>query len=251
MLRLEYSTTRLKHRLKKIAARLPARWQQELKRWYFRREIRSGLFHTTEAEYGHLADFISLGDWVLDVGANVGHYTMRLSELVGKSGRVFAFEPVPETFELLAANMAFLQERNVTLLNVAVSDSVRVLGMKIPRFDSGLTNYYMAQLSTGGAELEVLCVAIDLLAIPKPISFAKIDAEGHELSVLKGMVGLLRRDHPVLVVEDNSRDVSTFLRNFGYQSKKLKGSSNRIFTPALGQQHQPRLANREYGWGIN
>jgi FkbM family methyltransferase len=220
----------MKHYLKKLAAQLPKRWQQELKRYYFRHQIRGGRFHTTEAEYNRLADFIALGDWVLDVGANIGHYTMRFSELVGKSGRVFAFEPIPETFELLAANVAYLQERNVTLLNVAASDSVCVLGMKIPQFESGLENYYMAQLSTDAVDLEVLCLAIDLLGLPKRISFAKIDAEGHELSVLKGMTELLRRDHPTLVIEDNSREVITFLSGFGYQTEKLKGSSNRIFT---------------------
>src|SRR5688572_25618258 len=123
--------------LKRIAARLPDRWQQELKRRYFRSEIRRGRFRTNEREYGLLSALVSPEDWVLDVGANIGHYTVRFSELVGKLGRVISFEPVPETFELLAANIALITP-NVTLINAAASDSTRVIGMEIPRFDSGL-----------------------------------------------------------------------------------------------------------------
>lgn len=44
------------------------------------------------------------GDWALDIGANVGHYTKRMSDLAGPEGRVIAFEPVPDTFAVLCAN---------------------------------------------------------------------------------------------------------------------------------------------------
>ena len=45
---------------------------------------------------------VSPRDWIVDVGANVGHYTKRLSELVGPKGRVIAFEPILETFSILS-----------------------------------------------------------------------------------------------------------------------------------------------------
>jgi ubiquinone/menaquinone biosynthesis C-methylase UbiE len=93
----------MKRRLKKLAARLPLRWQQELKRRYFANQIRKHSFRAPEPEFEMLSPMVSAGDWVLDVGANIGQYTLRLSELVGESGRVISFEPVPETFELLAA----------------------------------------------------------------------------------------------------------------------------------------------------
>jgi FkbM family methyltransferase len=72
------------------------------------------------------------GDWVLDVRANVGHYSHRLSDLVGPAGRIFAFEPVRETFELLTANVARFAHANVTLLNVTASDTARTVGMTAP-----------------------------------------------------------------------------------------------------------------------
>ncbi|MFP3999778.1 MAG: hypothetical protein ACLFUN_08035, partial [Desulfobacterales bacterium] len=59
--------------LKNIASRLPNRWQTELKRLYFGRQINKGTFKSQEPEYEILDKFISPGDWVIDIGANVGH----------------------------------------------------------------------------------------------------------------------------------------------------------------------------------
>ena len=78
-----------------------------------------------------------------------------------------------------------------------------------------------------------MCLSIDSLELPHRVALVKIDAEGHELGVLRGMVSLLGRDHPVLIVEDNSEVVETFLAELGYTSEKLPGSSNRIFRPPV------------------
>jgi len=174
--------------LKRTAARLQNRWQQQLKRIFFARQIRRGQFYSNEHEYALLSRLISPGDWVLDVGANVGHYTVRFSELVHKDGRVFAFEPVPETFELLAANTALKGLNNITLINAAASDSVGLVGMEIPQFDNGLDNYYMAHTSIDASRFRTLQIPIDSLALPHSILLAKIDTEGNELLVLRGMV---------------------------------------------------------------
>lgn len=217
--------------LKRIAAKLPIRWQQELKRKHFRRQIDKDCFYTDEKEYALLEHFVKVGDWVLDIGANIGHYTAKLSEITGNNGRVIAFEPVPETFELLAANTARFKFRNVTLINAAASVSTSLLGINIPKFDTGLNNYYMAHLTNQKSEFNVLCIAVDSLTLPYPVKLVKVDAEGHELSVLKGMQSLLQRDHPILIIEENE-EVMPFLDNLGYSSNKLEGSSNRIFRKA-------------------
>jgi len=221
--------------IKRLAAALPIAWQQELKRHHFGRQIRRRSFRTDEPEYELLPSMVSSGDWVLDVGANVGHYTMRLSELVGERGRVICFEPVPETFELLASHATMASFRNISLINAAASESAAVASMRIPRFDeTGLDNYYMAQLSRDGrgSGLQVLCLSIDSLELPNSIHLVKIDAEGHELSVLQGMTKTLGRDRPTLIVEDNNAEVVDFLGGFGYSSEKITGSCNRVFHPS-------------------
>ncbi len=220
----------MKRVLKTIAARLPLRIQQELKRIYFAYQIRRNRFFTDEKEFAIVDRLVSPGDWVLDIGANIGQYTKRFSELVGDSGRVIAFEPVPDTFELLTANAQRFRQKNVTLFNAAASDQCVALGMAIPTLGSGLSNYYAAHLTPTANGLKVLTFPIGNLLFPQAIRLAKIDAEGHELAVLRGMENLLRRDQPTLIVETFAADVEKFLLGFGYRVKQIPGSSNKIFS---------------------
>jgi len=216
--------------LKRFAAMLPISWQHELRRRHFQREIRRGHFYTDEKEYALLDTLLGQGDWALDIGANVGQYTLRMAELVGPSGRVVALEPVPDTFSLLAANARLFAHANVSVLNVAASDRVAIATMQIPRFASGLSNYYQARLSAGSGGLAVLTISIDGLSLP-PVRLVKIDVEGHELPALRGMRGLLARDHPVLIVETDSRETMSFLGGLDYTFERLPGSSNLLCRP--------------------
>lgn len=225
----------MKQLVKRSVAHLPRRWQQEMKRVHFGRAFARGRYSAGEPEWERLHEWVKAGDWVVDVGANVGHYTAKLSQLVGAHGRVLAFEPVPETFELLSANLARLPNRNVTLFNAALSDSTALVGMSIPKFDTGLDNFYMAQIngekSGSAAALSVLTLPMDALDLPHPVRLVKIDAAGHERSVLSGMIRLLRRDHPVLIVEDNDSSLTEFLAAEGYRRTHAEGSCNCVFLP--------------------
>ena len=220
--------------IKSLASRLPESTQLSIRRWLYARQIRRGAFRTTEPEYGRLSEWIRSGDWVVDVGANIGHYTCRFSELAGAAGRVIAFEPVPATFSILAANARHFAHDNVTLVNAAASSSVAVQGMTIPDFSTGLRNYYEAQLTDSPrtpAATSVLTLPVDALSLPGPVSLVKIDAEGHEAQVLDGMRNLLRTRHPVLIVETGDEAVVRSLRDLGYASERLPGSPNILFRP--------------------
>lgn len=218
--------------LRKAAALLPAHWQAELKRFYYRRQITRGIFRSPEPEYDILSDFIAEGDWVLDVGANVGHYTRRFSELVGVKGRVIAFEPMPATFSLLAANVQAFAHANVTLMNVAVSDCCSTVSMSVPRLADGSSNYYEAHISSVvGDCVPVVTVPIDALGIDRRIALVKIDTEGHELFVINGMSRIIQAQKPVLIVETNSKETVERLIAFGYAQQRLPGSPNCLFRP--------------------
>lgn len=220
--------------LKKIAARLPDQWQTELKRFHYARQIKKGIFFTDEPEYKILNKLIGPGDWVIDIGANVGHYTKRFAELVGAHGRVIAFEPVPATFSLLSANVQLFGYPNVTLINSAVSDKLDIVGMSMPKFSTGLANYYEAHIThVPDCALSVLTISFDSLDIDQPIALIKIDTEGHESFVLAGMKKIIERWHPVLIVETSSEEVIADLTAMGYVSKKLPDSPNVLFRPKI------------------
>jgi FkbM family methyltransferase len=216
---------------KKIASHFPAGWHYELKRQYYSWQIRRDRFRTAEPEFDLLNSLVQTGAWVIDVGANVGHYTSKLSRLVGPAGRVLAFEPVPKTFRLLAANSRLFAHENITLFNAAASEQTSLSGMEVP---SGQSGQYLAHLTVSNTGLQILCLSVDSLQLPHRISLVKIDAEGHELAVLKGMTVLLQRDRPTLIVELGCREPIEYLQSRGYRMEKLAGSPNGVFRPSAG-----------------
>jgi FkbM family methyltransferase len=167
-------------------------------------------------------EHIRPGDTVIDVGANVGIYTMLAAELVGPSGHVHAFEPDPQSmcYLLTTVNRSGLTGR-VTLWNLAASDhsaNARLyLDLKTARTTSLRANAY-APDPQQREPLVVGTAALDDLTTQPP-QFVKIDVEGAELKVLAGAVRLLRHHHPVLLVEvlpENLPAVTSFLTTLGY-----------------------------------
>jgi FkbM family methyltransferase len=218
--------------LKRFASRLPASIQQELKRRRFAGQIRRGRFDADEVEWQRLPDLVTPGDWVIDVGANIGHYTLRLARLVGPEGRVFAFEPVLQTFELLAANVARAGFRNVTLINAAASDEAGVVAIDVPSIaETGLQDFYSARISADTAGVPVFRMPVGAIPFPSPIRLVKIDAEGHEPAVLHGLEPILRRDRPHLIVEDSGPGFRPYLASLDYEMEKIPGSWNVMFHP--------------------
>src|SRR5262249_7184879 len=142
------------------------------------------------------------GDTFVDVGANIGYYSMLASTLVGKSGRVVSIEASPETFQALESNLARNSIENVRAINMAASDSQGSL--KLYRghvFNIGLATVIQEQ----GFEFECEVAAAPLTSILQPVEIRnarliKIDVEGAELSVVSGLLPLLHSGHPELEV---------------------------------------------------
>jgi FkbM family methyltransferase len=221
--------------IRKLASMLPRSVQEELRRARFLLRARSVNFSPNEPEADILAQFVSTGDWVIDVGANVGQYTLLLSRLVGPSGRVLAFEPMTTTAATLASVSArYAAWQNVSVLNLAATDRVGTLFFELPLDPAGLRNYERAQASKSGAT-PVFGIPIDALQLPNRVSLAKIDAEGHEIEILNGMRNTIERDLPVLIVEDNGGTIPGFLNGLGYESKKIRSSSPNVVFIATGE----------------
>jgi FkbM family methyltransferase len=144
------------------------------------------------------------GATFVDIGANVGFMSVIAARLIGSKGTVFAFEPVPENAHLIRHNASINNFRNIETIEKAVSDM------------SGSEELYLARHS-GGAALKkagpppdatgvipVDVTTIDLFVATRPMFcpiFVKIDVEGAELAVLKGMSDTLERFKPAIVFE--------------------------------------------------
>jgi FkbM family methyltransferase len=215
----------VKSLLKRLATWLPVRAQRSLRRAYVRRRFRQGRFKSREREYHILDQLVRPKDWVLDIGANFGVYTARFSQLVGPEGRVIAMEPVPQTFDVLNALVQELPLRNVTLLNVACFEKSSALPLRIPSDGLGSENLYESTLDASADGPVALCLSVDSLQLPKRIAVVKIDVEGSELEILRGMRATLARDLPILIVEwmPGIDRIIEYLEPFGYTVSSRSG----------------------------
>ena len=148
---------------------------------------------------GLLLDSIRGGDVVWDVGANVGVYTCRISEAVGPSGRVCAFEPNPRCFRLLEEEIARRRLSNVRALNVALGRSHGDVVMEFAEQPNGQTHRVVGQVRglESGRTMVVKCVSGDELVgsgevgVPQVV---KVDVEGYEVELLEGLKTTLRTE---------------------------------------------------------
>lgn len=121
---------------------------------------------------------------VLDIGSNLGYFS--LVELQAGAKHVISVEPVPSTFNLLSKTLKDI--KNVTLLNMAISDKHETLKLYIPN-EINVTSSSKSLLLNSGRKVaeEILAKAIPISTIAQqyPVSTVRMDVEGHEYRILK------------------------------------------------------------------
>ncbi len=182
--------------------------------------IYTGLGYEPEATHV-MRRLLRAGDVVVDVGANFGWYATLFAQLVA-SGRIYAFEPVPDTYARLLENLALNDMTGkVTAVQAAVSDAAG--SCPIYTFERGSA---YASLSTLG-EARYRTVEVPKLTLDAWLSsagvgrvdFLKCDTEGSELMVLKGARGLLASaGAPMIFIELNEETY----RAFGYTKDDVR-----------------------------
>ncbi|MGH0029409.1 MAG: FkbM family methyltransferase [Myxococcota bacterium] len=142
------------------------------------------------------------GDTVVDVGANVGYYTLLAARLVGDAGRVFAFEPDPVSFGVLERNVRLNGLSNVVLEQKAVSDAAGSIRLYIAPNNKGDHRIYQPEEAARREYVDVDAVALDdyLAGHPGPVDFVKIDTQGAEVAILEGMPRTLRENPDLRMV---------------------------------------------------
>jgi FkbM family methyltransferase len=222
-----------------VASVLPESLLLHLKKRYYIKLLRNDSDERMEVDARALPLLVKPGDFVIDVGAFVGFYTQRLSRLVGPAGAVWSFEPMPQTHQILQAGVRDLGLANVRLFPHALSDRARTATMEIPRYSGGGESFWDAKIVEGGEaqsfrRFDITTRTLDelLAGTDRPVTFIKIDAEYHELQVMRGAVETFRRWHPVVQVEtlepvdDPGTDFHSMLEllaGLGYQPYRFDG----------------------------
>lgn len=168
---------------------------------------------------------------VVDLGANVGYYTLIMAKLVGPKGRVYAFEPNPENFALLKKNVEANGYGNVSLANFAVSDKAKK--EKLFLSEDNLGGHHLTNRGDYKKFTTVQTVVLDKFFSNEgmKIDFVKMDIEGSEPRAMKGMKKILRSNPRMqLITENGSKSKSYFdflLNNF--QMFRLDEKEKKIF----------------------
>jgi FkbM family methyltransferase len=161
-----------------------------------------------------LIRFLKPGDVFWDIGAHIGYTSLLASRLVGPTGHVHAFEPLPENLVRLHEGIRLNRATNVVVHPVAVSDTVG--HDSFVRHESSLMGSLVGQ---GEIRERVAVTTMDtLLATTDPPNLIKIDVEGAESRVLAGAVRVISQ-HPIVILEmlGDTHRIGAILQGWQFQ----------------------------------
>jgi FkbM family methyltransferase len=203
-----------------------------------------------------LSRYLRPGDVFIDVGANIGLYTLTAAQQVGPSGQVYSFEPVPATAARLREHIALNQLNNVVVEEMAVSNAAGTVPIYLPpASNSGMASVH-AYTDELHAAVAVPATTLDAYTAGWPaVRLVKMDIEGAEWLALQGMAQLLATRHPALLMElepgiltrmgHSAADITHWLASLGYEQHYVQadgslspdaaaaeGFNNVVFLPA-------------------
>ena len=145
---------------------------------------------------------IKVGNIVVDVGANIGLHALNMARIVGNTGQVFAFEPEPSNFKILEKNVKINNYQNIILEQKAIGDKHG----KTTLYQSGHPGRHRVFPQTKDAigKVQVDYTSLDKYFLDSnlvdKINFIKIDVEGLEFGVLKGMENILNNSNKIKIL---------------------------------------------------
>jgi len=192
---------------------------------------------------GETFDFITKninnGDTFLDIGTHVGFFSIIASKLVGDSGKVYSFEMNHSNYSHLLAHIRINESKNIVPHNWAVSDKSGIIqffnnidndgGHSL--WDCGKHEFNIKSKENPNSIISYSISIDDYFDSNRKVNLMKIDTEGAEVLVLKGMQNLLKRDKPIVVAEVNEfglkemgfsyTDLRKIMPDIGYRCWKL------------------------------
>ncbi len=204
----------------------PLRGRRIVTSW---RDYPAAIAGITEAQLlGWFARNVKPGETWLDIGAHYGYNALALSERVGSSGRVFAFEPMAATAGCIARMRYLNGLSSLTVVPMALGDVEAVQIERLPTIRGMVDSTIQANGSTTTWSEPILVAPLDwlwprLAGGDHRIHGVKIDVQGMELHVLRRMTGTLAANRPKLVIElhrgVDREAICSLLESLGYSRK--------------------------------
>jgi len=176
-----------------VKMKLRLKYRGDIDIWVYMR----GLAHYSAQVF---VNYLKEGMTVFDIGANVGYYTLLIAQKVGSTGKVYAFEPIPETFARLQENIALNGFTNIVAVPAAVTDRDCTVRMSVEDSASSIFR------ASSANSIEVPTISLDSFVGQhriERVDAIKMDVEGAELLVLRGADQVIRRYKPIIMTEIN------------------------------------------------
>ena len=201
-----------------------------------------GLYDYNEMNF--LLRYLRAEDSVLDIGANIGVYTLLAASII-KTGTIHSFEVLPKNYQRLIKNIQLNQFKQIKTYNIAISDQAGEINLNLQEGDSMpfITEHPSDQ--TINVPANTLDNLLDTQQLNN-LTLAKIDIEGAELLAFKGAVSLFSQQLPaVWIMEINNtvnrfnhqkQDIVNFLNYYGYNFYSYNAVLNQLESINIQQQ---------------
>jgi FkbM family methyltransferase len=198
--------------------------------------------HWFEKETPFVARYLTEGMTAIDIGANLGVYSLPMAKAVGPGGRVYAYEPGSANRRHLEASAALNCLASLQILPLALSDRPRQGWLRLA--NSGELNSIVnsANAGTECVEISSLDAQAQQLGWTKSVDFIKIDAEGQEAKIVAGGRDFFHRFSPVVLYEirhtsSNNETLRWMFEALGYGAYRLSGDGS--FLVPVGADEPP------------
>jgi FkbM family methyltransferase len=194
----------------------------------------NGNFEPVETEI--VKKEIKENDIILDIGANIGYYSLIFAQLTGKSGKVYSFEPDPTNFEILKKNILVNKHENVILENKAVSNKEGNLKLYLSTENNGMHRIYPSKWCKDSIDINSIKIDNYFNIKKQKIDFVKLDIEGAEYDALLGMESIIQNNENIIIFIEfvpasleehgtNPEDVLDFFINEGFKIFRINNET--------------------------
>lgn len=185
-------------------------------RLYKDSELNRYIFNGFEkTEINFLQKVLRPGDIFIDVGANIGLFSLYAARAVTEKGTVIAFEPTPEIYRRFVQNIELNDLINIVPVNIGLSDSATTLSLQVS--ENGLDGWNTFAKNAGNKFTTTIDVPVNTLdnylkeseISAERIRFIKIDVEGWEIPVIRGALKTINAsENIILMVEFTESNAS-------------------------------------------
>jgi FkbM family methyltransferase len=202
-----------------------------------------------DSEIGRVLQlYLKPGSTFVDIGANIGYFSLMASRLVGEKGMVFSFEPSRRALEILLKHIRINRCSNIVVISTGIGEQNSLGHLRLATPNNIGASSFREKLSAVGEELTAV-VSLDKLFDGMEITpdLIKIDVEGYELHALRGMTQLLRRCSPTVICEVTE----DFLSDLGASATQIcdlvEGLGYRAY---IVQEKQGKVVGRRVSSGL-